>query len=200
MSPSPQRNRVLLWPLGLALAVGVLAVVMANRTLDPTQAPPREPPASSPPAEAAPPAPLAHGERSEAPPAAPTTEDGGRVYVPGQGWARAVDPGPDAHAPDPDTAPPVDVNPPLPPEKPQTAEWKLQKTERITSLMAERADRIERELREAEARGEGDSSEARKQRILLERTRLRMKELRQDIEQLRSQAEQERGNPPAEPQ
>jgi hypothetical protein len=82
-------------------------------------------------------------------------------------------------------------NPEIPPEAPQTAEWKLGKTELIAESLGKRVQRLEAEIREAEARG--DREGAAKQRILLERSRKRVAELEREIASLREQVRADGG-------
>jgi len=66
----------------------------------------------------------------------------------------------------------------IPPEAPQTAEWKQGKTELILDSLGKRVQRLEKEIQEAEARG--DQETAKRQRILLDRSRRRIAELKAD--------------------
>jgi hypothetical protein len=84
------------------------------------------------------------------------------------------------------------VNDPILPEKPQTPEWRLEKTERISSLLARDLERLEREREEAAARG--DEAERQRLDILIQRHRNRLKKLREEIQVLSGEAGQE---PPA---
>lgn len=117
-----------------------------------------------------------------------TAVDAGRVYFPGQGWATVVDPGPNADVPPPLESLPENPNPPEPPpeELPQTARWKLAKTERIHAVMEQRVDRLTREM--ADARRAGDDAEAQRLEVLLLRTRRRAESLSDDIARLREEA------------
>ena len=81
------------------------------------------------------------------------------------------------------------VNDPILPEKPQTAEWRLEKTERITTLLARDVERLEREKEEATARG--DEAERQRLDILIQRHRNRLQRLREQIQTLSGEAGQE---------
>lgn len=136
-----------------------------------------------------------HGGHAEsAGPTESTVLDAGpgkrRVYFPGEGWATVVD-DPNADMPPDIDSIPENPNPPEPPppELPQTARWKLGKTERITEVMTQRVGRLEDRL--AEARRGGDQEEARRTEVLLRRTRARIDRLEQEAEELRAQAAEE---------
>ncbi|HYV45642.1 MAG TPA: hypothetical protein VFA20_12320 [Myxococcaceae bacterium] len=80
----------------------------------------------------------------------------------------------------PDVSPtPSEEESAIPPEAPQTVEWKLGKTELILDSLGKRVQRLEKEIQEAEARG--DRETARRQRLLLDRSRQRMAELERDV-------------------
>ena len=175
------------------LAMAVLAAMLWPSPSAPPQ--PAEPrPASSGAAET--PAPRA----PETPPRAPpgTTRSGPTEPTPAAvpaapGNATVVPVGPGDEVPLPESSNPLpQVNDPILPEKPQTPEWRLEKTERITSLLARDVERLERERAEAAARG--DEVERQRLDILLQRHRNRLKKLREEIQVLSGEAGQE---PPA---
>jgi hypothetical protein len=89
--------------------------------------------------------------------------------------------------------PPPQENDAITPEKPQTARWRLQKTEHITALLGRDVERLERERQEADTRGD----DARREQLetLLQRNRTRVQELRAEIQELSEAAKNE---PPEE--
>jgi len=91
-----------------------------------------------------------------------------------------------------ENAPPVE-NDPILPEKPQTARWRLAKTERITTLLDRDVERLEREREAAEARG--DTAQRKHLEIVIQRHRARLGELREEMVRL---AEAARDEPPEE--
>jgi hypothetical protein len=98
--------------------------------------------------------------------------------------------GPEDEVPSPESPNPLpQVNDPIVPEKPQTARWRLEKTERITSLLAKDVERLEHERDAAGTRGD----EAERQRLdtLIQRHRDRMQKLREELQQLSFEAERE---------
>lgn len=98
--------------------------------------------------------------------------------------------GPGDEVPSPESPHPLpQVNEPILPEKPQTAEWRLEKTERITALLARDVERLEREKEEAAARG--DEAERERLDILIQRQRKRLQGLREQIQALAGEAGQE---------
>jgi len=106
------------------------------------------------------------------------------------GNATVVPVGPGDEVPLPESPNPLpQVNDPILPEKPQTTEWRLEKTERITALLARDVERLEREKEEAAARG--DEAERQRLDILIQRHRKRLQGLREQIEVLSGEAGQE---------
>jgi hypothetical protein len=98
--------------------------------------------------------------------------------------------GPGDEVPSPESPHPLpQVNDPILPEKPQTAEWRLEKTERITALLTRDVERLERERKEAAARG--DEAERQRLDILIQRHRNRLRKLREEIQVLSGEAGQE---------
>ncbi|HYH99941.1 MAG TPA: hypothetical protein VD972_28565, partial [Hyalangium sp.] len=96
--------------------------------------------------------------------------------------------------PEPEVAnPPPQENDPIQPEKPQTARWRLEKTERINALLARDVERLAQERDAAEARGDG--AERQRLDILIQRQRDRLQKLREEIQQLAQQAEHEPPEP-----
>ncbi|MGM0555271.1 MAG: hypothetical protein ACQEVA_02735 [Myxococcota bacterium] len=108
----------------------------------------------------------------------------------GEGWARVTDPGPNASEP-----PPVDslekkgrvINDEIPEEKPQTPEWKIEKTNIIFDRMAKRLDRLDRQVAEAEQAG--NAEQARHKKLLMRRTEDRLLDLERELARLRAEAE-----------
>ena len=82
----------------------------------------------------------------------------------------------------------------IPPEEPQTPEWRLQKTTLISRSLVKRIQRLEEAVREAEAKG--DRETAQMERVLLERSRKRVAELEREIASLREQVRADGGTPP----
>jgi hypothetical protein len=98
--------------------------------------------------------------------------------------------GPGDEVPEPESPNPLpQVNDPIVPEKPQTARWRLGKTERITALLEKDVERLERERDAAGVRG--DTAERQRLDTLIQRHRERMKMLREEIQQLSLEAERE---------
>ncbi|CAM3826668.1 hypothetical protein G4177_00875 [Corallococcus sp. ZKHCc1 1396] len=173
-----RRERVmLLGGAGLVVA-GVLAVALltSQETGAPTDRPPELP---SPPrvvaTEVAPP------RTAPVRPAAPRTPE-----------ATVVPPAPGDVPPEPEVegAPPQ-PNDPIVEELPQTARWKLEKTEHVASLLGRDVARLEGEKQEARARG--DTVRVEQVEALLQRHRVRLEELR---EEARSLTEAARNEPP----
>jgi hypothetical protein len=81
------------------------------------------------------------------------------------------------------------VNDPIEPEKPQTARWKLGKTERITSLLEKDVARLEQERDAAGTRG--DVAERQRLDILIQRHKERVQKLKEELQQLSVEAERE---------
>ncbi|KFE66063.1 hypothetical protein [Hyalangium minutum] len=172
------------------LAVAVLAVLLWPE--------PSVPPSEEPPPVAAP-VPVAEGTaatRAPQPPprqperaasaepsvAAPAPEEPRRATV------VPIQPG--DIVPEPESPNPLpQVNDPIEPEKPQTARWKLGKTERITSLLEKDVARLEQEREAAGARG--DSAERQRLDILIQRHKERVQKLKEEMQQLSLEAERE---------
>lgn len=166
------------------IAVTLVAVYLAR---EPAPAPEEAPAAAQPKVESRAPAPspiaAAAGPR-------PVTPDAGPVALKGQGSATVV-PTPPEHMPNPDLSSGTDENPEILPEKPQTPEWRLEKTMLIADSLGKRVERLERDLREAEARGDKESATSR--RMLLERSRMRVEELKREMASLREQVRADGG-------
>src|SRR5690606_36014336 len=121
----------------------------------------------------------------EAPPRPPpsATRSGPTTSTPAPalelpGEATVVPVGPGDEVPSPESPNPLpQVNDPILPEKPQTPEWRLEKTERITALLARDVERLEREREEAAARG--DEAERQRLDILIQRHHNRLRKLRE---------------------
>lgn len=96
--------------------------------------------------------------------------------------------------PEPESPNPLpQVNDPIEPEKPQTARWKLGKTERITSLLEKDVARLEQERDAAGTRG--DAAERQRLDILIQRNKERVQKLQEEILQLSREAEREPPEP-----
>jgi hypothetical protein len=104
--------------------------------------------------------------------------------------ATVVPLGPGDVVPEPEVANPLpQVNDPIEPEKPQTARWRLEKTERITSLLTRDVTRLEQERDAAAAQG----NEQERQRLdtVIRRQQERLSKLRGEITRLTGEAERE---------
>lgn len=115
------------------------------------------------------------------------------VSMPPEGNATVVPPQPGDVPPEPEREGPPQQNDPIEPEKPQTARWKLEKTERISTLLGRDVERLERDRERAES--QGDAQEAQRLGTLIKRHRGHLEKLRQDIAQLAEAAK----NEPPEP-
>ncbi len=71
------------------------------------------------------------------------------------------------------------IAPPLPPEKPQTPEWKLEKTQRIFSLVGDRAKSVDKDADALEKAGK--KQEAAEKRILATRLRKQMESMKSEM-------------------
>jgi hypothetical protein len=109
--------------------------------------------------------------------------------------ATVVPLGPGDEPPEPEdpNAPPQD-NDIIPEERPQTARWKLGKTEHITTLLGRDVDRLETERQEARTRG--DMERVGQLDQLLKRHRLRLEELKEEARVLGEAARNEPPEPP----
>ncbi|WP_224244974.1 hypothetical protein [Hyalangium gracile] len=172
------------------LAVAVLAVVLWPTPPAPPSPEVPPPPSASvatvtpelraPAAPSRPPAPRATEPVASA--SKPAPEASGRATV--------VPIGPGDDVPLPESPNPLpQVNDPILPEKPQTARWRLGKTERITSLLARDVERLERDRDAAGARG--DAAERQRLDTLIQRHQARLKKLREELQQLAREAENE---------
>ncbi|WP_187323552.1 hypothetical protein [Stigmatella aurantiaca] len=170
----------------LASALGIL------RGPAPQEAPPGEAPRASP-APPIPKVPKAQAARplSRAPAASPLS----RAETAHEALHATVVPvGPEDEIPLPESPNPLpQVNDPIEPEKPQTARWRLGKTERITELLDRDVRRLELERDEAGARG--DAGERQRLDILIRREQTRLANLREDIAKLAAQAAAEPPEP-----
>ena len=156
------RARARVWIPAMAVVVGAIAVLSIMRGADPIAAPAVEgeratvavPDARRPAAVAPNPAP-AHD--AQTPPPAPNTElpQEGRVYFPGQGYATVVPTDP-AQAPAPvDENQPTVESPPIPPEQPQTPEWREAKARAAEGMVQAKLSAMEKEVEQARASGDG---------------------------------------------
>jgi hypothetical protein len=173
------------------LALAVLGVMLWPAPSAPPQSDePRPSPVSSAVETRAPRAP---GASARQPPSAPRSAPDVSTPAPApqaSGNATVVPVGPGDEVPLPESPNPLpQVNDPILPEKPQTAEWRLEKTERITTLLARDVERLEREKEEAAARG--DEAERQRLDILIQRHRNRLQRLREQIQALSGEAGQE---------
>jgi hypothetical protein len=102
--------------------------------------------------------------------------------------------GPGEEVPLPESPNPLpQVNDPIMPEQPQTARWRLGKTERISTLLARDVERLERDWEEAGARG--DEAERRRLETLIQRQKGQLQRLRDEIQALTREAESEPPEP-----
>lgn len=88
---------------------------------------------------------------------------------------------------------PPQQNDPIAEELPQTARWKLEKTEHITTLLGRDVTRLEGERQEARARG--DKARVEQVDALLLRHRVRLDELREEARALTEAARSEPSQP-----
>ncbi|MBN8470461.1 hypothetical protein JYJ95_28475 [Corallococcus exiguus] len=115
-----------------------------------------------------------------------------RTPDPAPPHATVVPPSPGDVPPEPEVAnAPPQQNDPIEEEKPQTARWKLEKTEHIATLLGRDVSRLEGERQEAKSRG--DKARVDQVDALLQRHRVRLDELR---EEARTLAEAARNEPP----
>ncbi|MCY1046765.1 hypothetical protein OV208_36010 [Corallococcus sp. bb12-1] len=176
-----RRERVML--VGGAGLVGAVVIGIAFLTSRETGAPP-----SLPPEFHQAPRPV------EAAVVAPKRTAPVRATAPEQPHATVVPPSPGDVPPEPEVAnAPAQPNDPIEEEQPQTARWKLEKTEHITSLLGRDVTRLEGEKQEARARG--DSARIEQVEALLQRHRVRLDELREEARLLTEAAR----NEPPEP-
>jgi hypothetical protein len=171
----------------LMVGVGVVgAVILAIGFLTEREAP--APPSGAPPRNQVP-TPVRAAEVTPKP-AMPSRRPG--PPEPAPPGATVVPLGPGDVPPEPEVAdaPPQD-NDAIPEELPQTARWKLGKTEHITTLLGRDVERLETERREAQARG--DAERVGQLDRLLKRHRLRLEELK---EEARALGEAARNEPP----
>ncbi|MCY1018811.1 hypothetical protein [Pyxidicoccus sp. MSG2] len=112
------------------------------------------------------------------------------VLTSSEAQATVVALGPGDVAPEPEVeGAPAQENDAIAPELPQTAQWRLEKTTRITALLGRDVERLEREREDAEARG--DERRSAQLQTLLVRHRARLHELREEIQELGEAAKQE---------
>ncbi|WP_147446579.1 hypothetical protein [Corallococcus sp. CA047B] len=127
-------------------------------------------------------------------PVAPKRTAPVRAAAPEQPAATVVPPSPGDVPPEPEVAnAPAQPNDPIAEELPQTARWKLEKTEHISSLLGRDVTRLEGERQEARARG--DTVRVEQVEALLQRHRVRLDELREEARLLTEAAR----NEPPEP-
>ncbi|WP_245767845.1 hypothetical protein [Stigmatella erecta] len=155
---------------------------------------PPPPPDAVPPAAPAPPPPAAPAARASPPPAKAPTAPPVTAEHASHPHATVVPLGPEDEVPELESSNPLpQENDPIEPEKPQTARWRLGKTERITALLERDVRRLEHERDEAGARG--DAGERQRLDILIRREQARLTGLREEIEKLAAQAASEPPEP-----
>jgi hypothetical protein len=167
----------------VALTVSLLAVVLWPTSSVPPVAVPSEAPIAAVPMASATepvPAPEKAAARTRAEPVLASSE--------AQATVVALGPGDVAPEPEVEGAPPQE-NDAIAPELPQTAQWRLEKTTRVTALLGRDVERLEREREDAEARG--DERRSAQLQMLLVRQRARLHELREEIQELSEAAKQE---------
>ncbi|RYZ41215.1 MAG: hypothetical protein EOO71_12890 [Myxococcaceae bacterium] len=117
-----------------------------------------------------------------------------RAPEPEQPSATVVPPSPGDVPPEPEMAnAPAQPNDSIEEEQPQTARWRLEKTEHITSLLGRDVTRLEGEKQEARARG--DTTRVEQVEALLQRHRVRLDELREEARFLTEAARNEPSGP-----
>ena len=72
-----------------------------------------------------------------------------------------------------------------PPELPQTPEWKLEKTQRILTLVTDRAARTEKEADELDRAGK--TKEAAEKRVLLTRLKVQIADMNKEVKEYQGQ-------------
>jgi hypothetical protein len=108
--------------------------------------------------------------------------------------ATVVPVGPGDEVPSLESSDPLpQVNDPIPAEKEQTAQWRLGKTERISTLLTRDVERLEGEREAAKARG--DVAERQRLDTLIQRHRDWLQKMREEMRELSSQAEHEPPEP-----
>ncbi|RKH40873.1 hypothetical protein D7X55_24495 [Corallococcus sp. AB049A] len=117
-----------------------------------------------------------------------------RTPDPAPRHATVVPPSPGDVPPEPEVAnAPPQANDAIPEELPQTARWKLEKTEHIATLLGRDVSRLEGERQEAKARG--DKTRVDQVDALLQRHRVRLNELREEARTLAEAARDEPADP-----
>ncbi len=177
------------------VGLAVLTLVVIGLILWPPQSvtPASPGPASTPAAvaPAGPSSPQAPSRRPEALPPSPAVSSP-QVVPPEK--ATVVPVGPGDEVPSQELANPLpQTNDPLAPEKPQTARWKLEKTQRINTLLTRDVERLKQDRDAAKARG--DTAELKHLDTLIERNQGRLLKLREEMDQLTRQAESEPPEP-----
>jgi hypothetical protein len=176
----------------VVLALAVLGVMLWPTPSAPPQ--PEDPRPASAAATVETPTPRASGAHPRQPPGATRSEPTASTPAPVPEASRnatVVPVGPGDEVPLPESPNPLpQVNDPILPEKPQTAEWRLEKTEHIRTLLARDVERLEHEKEEAAARG--DEAERQRLDVLIQRHRVRLERLREHIQALSGEVGQER--------
>jgi len=179
--PSSSPRRPPLFAYVAVVAIAVAAYLFADRAPAPAPAPEDPPAAARPQVE----------QRTPAPPPVPVPSTTSTPVAPGS-LAPPVAAPPGAPVMPPTATEPRTKDLEIPPEEPQTPEWRLQKTTLISRSLVKRIQRLEEAVREAEAKG--DRETAQMERVLLERSRKRMAELEQEIASLREQVRADGGS------
>ncbi len=172
-------------------AAGVLLAASLAVVLWPAPSPSPAPVEAPAPVAAreAPPAPVASPVKPTPSAPAPVAAPSEPSPPPLEGPATVVALRPGDEVPEPEREGPPQQNDPIEPEKPQTARWKLEKTERISSLLGRDVERLEREREQAASRG--DSAESQRLATLIQRHREHLEKLRGDMAQLAEAAKHE---------
>jgi len=179
-------SRVVLPLVGAVVLVGaVLGVVLWPEPSSPPAASEPVRPEVAAPAEA--PSVRAPPARAPVPPSAPTVQAPAPEAPPN---ATVVPIRPGDEVPEPESPNPLpQVNDPIVPEKPQTARWRLEKTERITALLTRDMARLEQERDAAAA--SGNAQERQRLEIILRRQQDRLLKLREEMTRLSGEAQLE---------
>lgn len=181
-------SRVVLPLAGAVVLVGaVLGVVLWPEPSSPPVAP--EPPRSDVAAPTVVPEVRAPPARAPVQPSAPApTVQAPAPEAPPN--ATVVPTGPGDEVPEPESPNPLpQVNDPIVPEKPQTARWRLEKTERITSLLTRDMTRLE-QARDAAA-ASGNAQERQRLEVVIRRQQERLIKLREEMVRLSGEAQRE---------
>jgi hypothetical protein len=182
-------SRLVLPLAGAVVLVGaVLGVVLWPAPSSPPLA--SEPPAPGAAAPAQVPEARSPTPRTPASPAVPPPTAPVPAQPPAPPNATVVPVGPGDEVPEPESPNPLpQVNDPIEPEQPQTARWRLGKTERITTLLERDVARLEQER--AAAQASGNEQESQRLDTLIRRHQERLRKLREEISKLSDDAQRE---------